>query len=1129
MIPLITDALIEEATQTPNMVIAGRSYWRKGAVTALEFDDDDHLITANVSGSARRPYWVNVIFFEPGQADEIVETDCSCPVGYGCKHGAAVLFAAREHLPRSISFFSSANTNAKPIVALPPPPLPKPLQDWLTDTKSSVANAQACLLPVSYVLVPQRLFPGKAVKAKVAVALPLLPALPHRVTVTALVDGLDARRDAYRFNAHYPQAERGGATTAPIDQWLIQRLRAYDGDFDHGGGPRGAGGTEWIYRALATGRMHWRKSDGLLLHRGEDQARSFIWVSLPDGHQRLTLEGLAPEHILVAAAPPMIVDEKTGAVHVIETGVAPDLAARLLAMPPIPPPAVQQMGEAWGKIAGDAVPAPGLPNLVELGMIQPVPVLTLRDENVDVFLPQRSRYYAAGVAKERLAFGRVSFDYDGQVITQASQGTDVVHAKQDGFVRFSRDLRAESDAFGRIRETPLCPLSIFPELKTKAAQEWDFALSHDARPLDYLFAVQGEIDTLRAEGWRVETASNWDVRLVEVDADSFGFAVEESGAVKGSGIDWFDISLDARIDDQLVDILPLLRDLLAKYGPELLDSDGDTLTIALSAGRYAQLPMEKLRPVLAMLLQLALKDGSASGPLRLPRHDLAALADLEAASAAHIPWSGAAPLRALAKALTQIETKSITPPKNFKATLRPYQQQGLDWLQALHGAGFGGVLADDMGLGKTVQTLAHIACLKADKALKSPVLIVAPTSVLPNWQSEIAQFTPHLSCLLWHGNERRSLKDQFAAHDIILTSYPLLARDVALFEAETFSLAILDEAHVLKNAKTAGFKAAKKLTASQIIALTGTPVENQLSDAWSLMELVTPNLLGKAEAFNRTYVKPITKDNDPGVKATLRRRLRPFMLRRTKDAVAKDLPAKTEMAEWIDLEPDQHAAYESLRLLMQKRVRDEIARVGLMRSHIIFLDALLKLRQICCDPRLLPHTGAKPAGSAKMTRLLEMLPELLSEGRAIILFSQFTSMLDLIKPELEALGIKYAEIRGDTKDRQTPVLRFQTKQVPLILVSLKAGGTGLNLTTADTVILYDPWWNPAVEAQAIDRAHRIGQTKPVFVHRLIARGSIEEKILSLQDKKRALAAMLWEGSDAAPAKLSEADMAFLLS
>ena len=404
--------------------------------------------------------------------------------------------------------------------------------------------------------------------------------------------------------------------------------------------------------------------------------------------------------------------------------------------------------------------------------------------------------------------------------------------------------------------------------------------------------------------------------------------------------------------------------------------------------------------------------------------------------------------------------------------------------------------------------------------------------MLPNWQAEIARFVPELRCVLWHGNDRHNLHDRLDNADIIVSSYPLLVRDIKHFAAETLSLILFDEAQMLKNPKTAGFKAAKALKANQIIALSGTPVENQLTDLWSLMDLVTPGLLGSLDQFKRTLDRPITRDDDPAAKALLRRRLRPFMLRRTKDEVASDLPDKTEMQEWVDLEKNQLTAYESLRLLMQKRVRDEIARVGLLRSQIVFLDALLKLRQLCCDPRLLPQTTAKNAdkhaGSAKLARLMEMLPELLREGRRIILFSQFTSMLDLIKPELDALAIAYVEIRGETQDRNTPVRRFQAGDVPLILISLKAGGTGLNLTAADTVILYDPWWNPAVEAQAIDRAHRIGQTRPVFVHRLIAKGTIEEKILGLQDKKRALAAMLWEGDSATQAKLTEADIAYLL-
>jgi hypothetical protein len=328
--------------------------------------------------------------------------------------------------------------------------------------------------------------------------------------------------------------------------------------------------------------------------------------------------------------------------------------------------------------------------------------------------------------------------------------------------------------------------------------------------------------------------------------------------------------------------------------------------------------------------------------------------------------------------------------------LKPHQREGLAWMQHLLSLApskcRGALLADDMGLGKTVQALAHIATLKAADNLGAPALIICPTSVLPNWQAEITQFTPELRVVLWHGNDRQSQNEALAAADIILSSYPLLLRDQKLFAAQDFGLILFDEAQVLKNPKTAGFKAAKSLKAKQVIALSGTPVENQLTDIWSLTDLVTPGLLGPLDQFKRTIDKPITRDNDIGAKALLRRRLKPFILRRTKDEVARDLPEKTEIPEWIDLEKNQLASYESLRLLMQKRVRDEIARVGLLRSQIVFLDALLKLRQLCCDPRLVPQLSGQGAGSAKLARLLEMLPELLREGRRVLLFSQFTNL-----------------------------------------------------------------------------------------------------------------------------------------
>jgi superfamily II DNA or RNA helicase len=909
----------------------------------------------------------------------------------------------------------------------------------------------------------------------------------------------------------------------PIDAWLVKQLTDYQSDVS-GGTLKGIGGANWLDQAIATGRMRWHNPDGPALHTADDKSAAFRWVTMANGEQRLTLSEAPPGLTLLALAPPLLIDGESGAMHRVETNVESILAERLLRLPPVPPHAVSTLADQWNNVAGPAVPPPTLLNLTDLGMIAPTPALTFREEVVEVFLPQSPPFYSRGLVKTPTASARLSFDYKGTSITHATEATLLLQVTEDATIQFQRDTLAEKRAFARMAELGLKPIKSFPDTRTKPAQAWDLTIQIGATPSHYANILQNHVPNLQADGWRIAYAPRWSLAFVEIEPNSLSFDVEPSG------IDWFDIRLGARIDGKQIDILPLLRRMLEQYGVALLDHAASTLSIEITQGKLAQVPMEKIKPVLQMLLQFATRDKLDSVKLRLPARDLAALADFESGTNAYIPWTGAEPLRKLAKALTQLQLQPTKLPKSFNATLRPYQQQGFDWLQALHGAGFGGVLADDMGLGKTVQALAHITTLKAAKSLKHPVLIICPTSVLPNWQAELAKFAPELTVLLWHGTTRKTLEPQIGKQDVILTSYPLLVRDIETLKQQRLSLIIHDEAQMLKNPKTAGFKAAKQLKAAQTLAMTGTPVENQLTDAWSLMELVTPGLLGTLDQFNRTIARPITRDNDAEAKRFLARRLRPFMLRRTKDQVASDLPAKSKIPEWIDLSDAQAVLYESMRLLMQKKVREEIARVGLLRSHIIFLDALLKLRQICCDPRLLAGQDAKAETSAKLSRLLEMLPELLAEGRKVILFSQFTSMLDLIKPELNERGIIFSEIRGTTKDRQTPVKAFQEGSVPLILVSLKAGGTGLNLTAADTVILYDPWWNPAVEAQAIDRAHRIGQTKPVFVHRLIARGTIEEKILSLQDKKRSLAATLWgeEADGAASAKLTEEDVQFLL-
>jgi SNF2 family DNA or RNA helicase len=469
-----------------------------------------------------------------------------------------------------------------------------------------------------------------------------------------------------------------------------------------------------------------------------------------------------------------------------------------------------------------------------------------------------------------------------------------------------------------------------------------------------------------------------------------------------------------------------------------------------------------------------------------------------------------------------------------------------------------------MGLGKTVQTIAHIALEVESGRLSKPVLIVAPVSALGNWKQELTRFAPELSVHTWHGAQRRKSLSRLNGIQVIITAYPLLLIDSEILLARDFGLVILDEAQMIKNPASKVSQMARALRADGRLCLSGTPVENHLGELWSLFDFLQPGLLGDERHFQRQYRTPIERNGDRTRAEALSARLAPFLLRRTKDLVAKELPPKVEIIESITLDEKQRDFYDGVRLAMHQRIQEVVRQQGLARSQITILDALLKLRQVCCDPRLVrmngagadgspaaadrPATADRPAAagspaalpttavlanavppSAKLEWLSTVLPELVAEGRRILLFSQFTSMLRLIESVVTELAIPYCLLTGETQDRTAVVQRFQSGEVPLFLISLKAGGTALNLTAADTVIHYDPWWNPAVEAQATDRAHRIGQTKSVFVYKLIAQDTVEERMLQLQADKRVLADRLYTQKSASPTALGAEDLEMLFA
>jgi SNF2 family DNA or RNA helicase len=464
-------------------------------------------------------------------------------------------------------------------------------------------------------------------------------------------------------------------------------------------------------------------------------------------------------------------------------------------------------------------------------------------------------------------------------------------------------------------------------------------------------------------------------------------------------------------------------------------------------------------------------------------------------------------LQALLEDFHELPEAPISP--GVQAILRPYQRLGVNWLAFLRQAGLGALLADDMGLGKTLQTLC---------VLQGHTLVVAPTSVLHHWADELRRFRPDLRVSMYHGPQRALT----AIADVTLTTYAILRLDADTLAQTTWDTVVLDEAQAIKNPDSQVARAAYGLRANFRLALTGTPVENRLDELWSQLHFLNRGLLGGRQAFQERYERPIAA-GQPGVAAHLREKLKPFVLRRRKREVAPELPPRTDVVLHCELSDSERVVYDTVRAATLANV---VALLDAGGSVLAALEALLRLRQACCHPGLLP--GDTSSTSTKVTLLLEYLEEAVADGHKALVFSQWTALLDRIEPHLRAAGMAFTRLDGTTRDRASVVRTFQDEAgPPIMLVSLRAGGTGLNLTAADHIFLLDPWWNPAVEDQAADRAHRLGQTRPVLVYRLVAQDTVEERILALQERKRMLADAALEGADRAAAITREELLALL--
>lgn len=571
---------------------------------------------------------------------------------------------------------------------------------------------------------------------------------------------------------------------------------------------------------------------------------------------------------------------------------------------------------------------------------------------------------------------------------------------------------------------------------------------------------------------------------------------------------WFDVDVEFKSGDTTINV----NDIADQVTEE-------TRFVRLSDGTYAELTPALRQAIRLMknLLEEREKDGKA-------KFDLMSVGEvetlLELADEKEVDLSTEKfikPFRDFS-AITQIE-----PPSGFNAQLRDYQKEGVSWMSFLSDHKLGGILADDMGLGKTVQTLAWLKHLR-DLHGRKPSLVVCPTSVVENWVRETHRFVPDFVVHRVDGPHRAQYFDSAAEADVLVTSYGLFRRDFDKVQKIQFRAAILDEAQAIKNPASQTAQCVKKIDSQMRLALTGTPIENRLSELWSIFDFASPGLLSTLSDFRERYQSPIERYRDNERLGRLKNRIRPFVLRREKEVVAKELPPKTMAQVFCDVPEATKQLYRQIAEKARDHLSDVMRQKGFERSSISILTELLRLRQICCDPKLLqltdlPHEAISP----KIGPFLELVEEALASGRKILVFSQFVSMLDILSKELKAKEIDYLMLTGATRRRQEIVDRFQSDDGPRIfLISLKAGGAGLNLTAADCVIHFDPWWNPAVEEQATDRAHRIGQTKPVFVYELVARNTVEEKIIKLKERKRMLSEGVL-GVDGALAKLLSED------
>jgi len=1008
-------------------------------------------ILSKVKGSSL--YSQNIDIFYISTLDVIIEGQCSCPVGYNCKHVAAVCikyvtdYTAKEMDKRGISNYLSKNS-----ISL--------VEKWLENLETTITEkSKTTPLATDYFLTYR--LGGKKSQEKGKLSFYKSKFLKNG----SLSKG--THLDAYKIQHNYSYSE----LKSTVDKEIIKLSSAL---FDHNYySPAmeilsGELGHMIVSKVIATKRAYYDTSQTPLKLVDEPLHVRYEF-KLYKGEYTLKSNIQGKKFELLETTPPLLIDIDKN--EVVELDIDILLYKQLLNAPKIPK---EDIAKVYTQVAKKLplvdIITPKVINVTKIDL-NPIPSIHLK--------------YTHNEYEKSFNSLTLDFLYDKHSVKYSPKEKIKSFYDHEQKIEILRNLSFEEDAkqklesYGFTTQVVDGDISVILDTTNRQTQLkiWkDFLENH--------------LELLKCEGWQVEIDEAFDMKF-EPSCEIVAQSEEKS--------DWFSLSFNLEFNGVVQAIAPLVSSIIEEFDD--FGSMPELINLEVSENHFVEIESKQIKPIINTIIELFDKK-EKDGSLKISPFDAHLLDFMDD----DVIWRGSKDIIDLSKRLKDFKgIQRVKPPKALNAELREYQQEGLNWLNFLYEYKFGGILADDMGLGKTIQTLTHLSRLKEEGRLTTPSLIVMPTSLIANWKQEALKFTPNLKVLSLHGSDRAGQFELIEKNDILLTTYPLIVRDQKKFLEYNFMYIILDEAQKIKNHKTKMAIALKTLRSEHRLALSGTPIENHLGELWSIFSFLMPGFLETMSFFKRQYQTPIEKEHNFERQNLLNKRIKPFMLRRTKEIVAKELPAKTEIIKYTQFEESQSKLYESIRVTMEKRVQEAVSAKGIGSSHITILDALLKLRQVCCDPSLLKIEEAQKTNhSAKLELFLDLVDELVAEGRKILVFSQFTSMLAILEKKISEKSISYSKLTGSTRKREEAIEKFTNGSADIFLISLKAGGVGLNLVQADTVIHYDPWWNPAVENQATDRAYRIGQDKAVFVYKLIVENTIEQKILEMQNSKKSL-------------------------